>query len=121
MKSLVNANSFIVVYRQEGFSKICYSYLVATLTRSTNEDFRIQIPDFRIQENQDLRSSRCHRFILFMQYKQKWDKKGQVCCFFVLSFLGQVKHMLSKLAEQTETEGLLLSSAYLRLFDNDFC
>lgn len=55
-----------------------------------------------------------------MQYKQKWDKKGQACCFFVPSFLRQVKHMLSKLAEQTETEGLLLSSAYLRLFDNNF-
>lgn len=27
---------------------------------------------------------------------------------------------VNKLAEQTETEGLLLSSAYLRLFDNDF-
>lgn len=60
-----------------------FIFKAATLIRSTNEDFGIQILDFRIQENQDLRSSRYHRFILFMQYKQKWDQKGQVCCFFV--------------------------------------
>lgn len=63
-----------------------FIFKVTTLIRSTNKDFRIQILDFRIQENQELESSRYH-FILFMQYKQKSDRKGQVCCFFVPSFL----------------------------------